>query len=583
MPANLQAHVQHAPAVTADVARWEDDGGAPALPIAGEEEWLRISAALSERLPELADREDVLVTCEYPTRSGAPGAFFPELAELEIDLNVFGRLRPATIKPERVGDEDRYPAAWGVLCHEAAHAAHSRWRFPASCHGTAQQAAGELLEESRAECVYLARRPGDRRYLRASVHRLIMQDISVSTPSDPWHAAMAAALTLARRDSGVLEPDEVKQVESIVTTVLGADKLRALAAIWTAAHASGDEDAQAMLEHARAWCETLGADPSQPEPAPDPACPRGELAEAIGQVAAVSGNEEAKAQPEAATSSAGAQRRKTKADKAHRIAQEIFTPGSDRHARSPITGTRPPTKNEKAAVAALARTLRAAAYRERVTTHVTSVAPPGRLVMRQALVRDAQRAAGALPTAAPWKQAVHRHTPAPPLRVGIAIDVSSSMKKAAAPIASAAWIIANAAARTGPDSRTATVAFDGALTAITAPGRKPKQVTQFTANGRGHRLADAIDALNAGVGLTTPGAGRLLVIASDGYYLRPGREAAAQRIAELADSGCAVLWLAFAPKAAPLPGAVYLELTDPADAVTAIGKAATRAVATATR
>jgi hypothetical protein len=247
--------------------------------------------------------------------------------------------------------------------------------------------------------------------------------------------------------------------------------------------------------------------------------------------------------------------------------------------KTPVVGTRPPTTAERSAAGQLAKALRSAAYRERVTTEVPSAAPPGRLNMRQALARDAQRAAGATPTATPWTRTVHRPHPTPPLRVAMAVDVSGSMGLAAAPMASAAWIVAKATALTDPDSRSATVAYDQSITAVTAPGRTPRHVTEFNATGLGHSLAEAVDALTAGVGLGDPGAGRLLVIASDGRYQRSEAVGAAARIAALRAAGCAVLWLAFAPDPRPLPGATVLELTDPAQAAAAIGRAATAALA----
>jgi predicted nicotinamide N-methyase len=96
----------------------------------------------------------------------------------------------------------------------------------------------------------------------------------------------------------------------------------------------------------------------------------------------------------------------------------------------------------------------------------------------------------------------------------------------------------------------------------------------------GHSLAEAIDALTAGVDLTQPGAGRLLVIASDGYYAAGEAARAAERVTALRAAGCAVLWLAFDPDPRPLPHATLLELADPAQAAAAIGKAATTALAT---
>lgn len=319
----------------------------------------------------------------------------------------------------------------------------------------------------------------------------------------------------------------------------------------------------------------------------------------IGKVVgAVMANEAAQAAARSRSEAARTARTRAKAAQAAHArqaaetAEKVFTPGArpftpdsqrerakGRRATSPVTGTRPPTKAEKAAAGQLARALRTAAYRERTVTVTASAAPPGRLNMRGALARDAQKAAGATPTAQPWIRTQRRQGPTPPLRVGIAVDVSGSMRAAAAPIASAAWIVAKAAALTDPDSRSATIAYRRSLTAITAPGRAPARVTEFDAEGGGHSLAEAIDAMTAGLDLMTPGTGRLLVIASDGYYRTHEAASAAERIATLRATGCAVLWLAFDPDPHPLPGATLLQLTDPAQAAPAISKAATAALA----
>ncbi|GAU65933.1 hypothetical protein SSP35_02_03020 [Streptomyces sp. NBRC 110611] len=93
------------------------------------------------------------------------------------------------------------------------------------------------------------------------------------------------------------------------------------------------------------------------------------------------------------------------------------------------------------------------------------------------------------------------------------------MHRATAPIASAAWILAKATALTDPDSRTATAtaAYGRPVTAITAPGRTPTRVTQFSAKGMGHSLAEVTDVLTAGLDLDRPEAGCLLVVASHGH------------------------------------------------------------------
>ncbi|MFF3517367.1 hypothetical protein ACFYX0_38565, partial [Streptomyces sp. NPDC002573] len=183
----------------------------------------------------------------------------------------------------------------------------------------------------------------------------------------------------------------------------------------------------------------------------------------------MAGNEATQRAAQARIAAARTARAKAKAAQAAharqaaQIAEKVFAPGArpftpdsqrertlGHRAPSPVTGTRPPTPSEKAAAGHLARALRAAAYRERTVTVTASAVPPGRLNMRGALARDAQKAAGALPTAQPWIRTQRRQGPTPPLRVGIAVDVSGSMRAAAHPIASAAWILAKAAALTGP-------------------------------------------------------------------------------------------------------------------------------------
>ncbi|UKY53511.1 hypothetical protein [Streptomyces inhibens] len=230
---------------------------------------------------------------------------------------------------------------------------------------------------------------------------LVLDDFTSTAPTDRWQTALAAGLILARRDAGILDPDETETLKNTLTNILGPDLLQTLADIWTTAHATGDEDGPAMMEHARAWCQALGAEAAAPAPTPDPSNGRkGELTEAIGKmVSQVQANDDAQAAAEAKVTAARAARAQAKADQAAqarqatKTAEKVFgsdgrpvTPENatkDRH-RSPVNGTRPPEPGEKAAAGRLARALRAAAYREPITTHTASAAPPGRLNMRQA-------------------------------------------------------------------------------------------------------------------------------------------------------------------------------------------------------
>jgi hypothetical protein len=154
---------------------------------------------------------------------------------------------------------------------------------------------------------------------------------------------------------------------------------------------------------------------------------------------------------------------------AERAAREVF--GRRTRPRA-VTGTRDPHEDEAAAARRLTRALREATAGQRatVTVTVTSKVPPGRLRMGKALAGKAQRAAGAVPTAEPFTRTRRRRVPAPPLRAGIACDISGSMGAFAGPVASAAWILARAAGHL-PSALTATVLFGKGVYALTRPGQ----------------------------------------------------------------------------------------------------------------
>ncbi|MFB6627261.1 hypothetical protein ACFCWD_22690 [Streptomyces sp. NPDC056374] len=589
-------HVQY-PATTpddeADLARWDDDGAPPAQPRSSPDAWLRVGAELGDRLVALSGRQDLLVTCRPGTRSGAPAAFFPTLGEVEFDAGLFAPLQPHEIHPRIVGDEERYPAAWGVFVHEAAHAAHSIWTPPAGADPRVVEAAF-LLEESRAEGAHLTRRPTDRTYLRTSARTLVMPDIAHPTLQGIEHAASVAALILGRRDVGILDAGETRAVADLCETVLGADLLATLTRVWTAAHQCADHDATTMLAHAQEWCDALDiAAPALPVPEnlvdllsgavgvvmdSTAATDAADLAEQAAANNAMAAQSKAQAQDRAQR--AGQRRQAAATAKSVFNARGTVSPDGTPAPRSnPVTGTRRPTAAEQSAASRLSRALRAAAYRERTEERTTSPTPPGRLNMRAALARDAQRAAGSVPTAEPFTHTRRRNSPTPPLRVGIAVDVSGSMRAACAPVASAAWIVARAAALTDPESLTATIAYDRHLTALTRPThRAPERVTTFEANGGAHNLGDAIDALDHGLALSLPGAGRLLVIVTDAQYTSDETAAAVTRVKRLTTAGCAVLQLTLTARSRHMPGTTLLHLPKPSSAPAAIATAATDAI-----
>ncbi|GAA5119083.1 vWA domain-containing protein [Pseudonocardia adelaidensis] len=585
--------------------------------------WLALSAAVTEEAPLIADRDDLVVTVAPGAGRGCPACFFPPHAAIEIDgVYLPAGVDPGTAAPQRSGDRGRYAALWGLLVHECAHARHSRWDPPPGAPPAVVSAA-LLLEESRIEGAHIRRRPDDRHWLRASATGLVLDEIGPGSGMTRPEAAHTAGLLLARVDAGILTPPETAPVAATIETILGAATLAQLREIWQAAHRTDDDDVDTMLELARRWCDTVGI-PTAPTPAATPpgssgtphtpVTPTGEptrpgetptgegtgepgetgemrapsdmdraISATLARVATAVACEPLPADPaELATAAADEEARAAAA--ADRSARRVFSPtrGHTSSGSTAISGTRPPDPAERVAARQLGRALDTAAVRDRAVIKTGSVLPPGRLRMRGALAADAQRAAGATPTAERFVRATRKITPAPPLRLGIACDVSGSMRAVAAPVASAAWILAQAAHHTRTDACTATVIFGKYVRPITRPGETPPQVAEFDAVDGTEDVPTALDALDGALGLCRPGAARLLVVISDGQFTARRRAAGQTRIDRLRHSGCAVLWLAPpSPYIEPLDGATVHTLTDPTTTARAIGKAATTALRTA--
>jgi len=103
-------------------------------------------------------------------------------------------------------------------------------------------------------------------------------------------------------------------------------------------------------------------------------------------------------------------------------------------------------------------------------------------------------------------------------------------------------------------------------------------VTTFTARDYTETPTKAVDALDAALGLSRPGAARLLILATDGLFLPEESDSVTQRLARLAESGCALLHLAFSPRGRRIVHTSLAVVTDPAAAIDVISKAATAAL-----
>ncbi len=556
---------------------------APAWLAAPAGDWKTLSDAMTAEVPAIAGRP-VPVACAPGAGLGSPACYLPGIPVIEVDGDLL-EADPDDCDPAIPGDRDRYPVTWGALVHECAHAAHTQVRIPHERRANWCQAARQL-EESRIEYRQAGRRPADRRYLRASATKLVLADFTAAgaDPASSREAGTAAALLLAREDAGILEPGETAPVAAKVEAAIGTGNLGRLRATWREFHETADDDPRTRVVLARRWCRILGLNPDAAPPAPLAITISSELAKALARAieilaAAVAADFAPPPPPFPPDAAADREHEKTSRRNAEKAAREVF---GRRTAPRAVTGTRDPRDDEAAAARRLTRALRDATAGGRDTVAVTSKVPPGRLRMGKALAGNAQRAAGAIPTAEPFTaHARSRRVPAPPLRVGIACDISGSMGAFAGPVASAAWILARAAGHL-PSARTASVLFGKGVYALTRPGEVPAKVTDFKATASSESACRAIDALDGALDLASPGTARLLVIVSDTMFVAPGEAAGAQqRITRLHRAGCGVIILT------PKDWAGYctythcqvIEAGDPADAIAAIARAAARALA----
>jgi hypothetical protein len=171
--------------------------------------WLKLSAALTECVADIAQRQDLLVQCAPGAGRGAPGCFVPALASVELDGTHLGA-DPRTCDPARPSDRERYPARGRAGARGRACRPHALG-VPAGSSDAAASAA-VLLEESRIEARHLRRRPGNRHWVRAAIRTLVLCRLPLSRwldgvrlavcPTGSHPTAGGYRRTVARPDPG---------------------------------------------------------------------------------------------------------------------------------------------------------------------------------------------------------------------------------------------------------------------------------------------------------------------------------------------------------------------------------------------
>lgn len=512
--------------------------------------WSAWNEAWTRQIEILTDRRDLRVVVAPGAGGGAPACFYPDYRRVEVDAAHIAD-NPEVTDPAKARHKTIVATGYGLLVHEASHAAHSLWRTPEGTPPVVAEVANQL-EESRAEFRQRGRRRSDRRWIRHTITTLLVPD--TARVDDLWHAGQLAALLLARVDARILTSKDVRAIRAAVTAVAGRKRLRRLRELWRQALECGDHDATTMIQIAWQWCYALDIDPARrPDvPQPDLGAFAGRLAAALNEyLAAALG-----------------------VTPAEFIDRQIVT----RHAAPAIWTRRDPTEAEAEAARHLAARLRQARTQHREAAVTPAPVPPGRLRTRQAITADAQTAAGMIPTAQRWQRRTTVPPRKPTLNLAVLVDVSLSMRKYQKPLSTAGWILAHGARRN--EAVTTTIAFGDTATLLVAPRQRPAQVLDMQAGGGTTAFCDAVKLADQLLDLRKRHTVRMVAVVSDGAL--PDKPAAQKLITVLDRAGCAVLWL----RPEGITGHTFADTTtihvaDPVQAVDEICTAAVTALARA--
>lgn len=214
------------------------------------EGWFDVGRTIGQLANNWAGRGDIVAFMGDEVTGGAPAAFNPKIAEVEVSVKqVFG-----AVKPDKVGDFTRratqydFPKATGAVIHEAFHARFSHWDLEVAQKNLKPDEfkAMMLLEEGRIEAQGIKLRPEGKNFLRACAMDLVIADSQEAFTTQPntYSAATIVALLHARIDAGILVESEATELIRLVDKYLTArtvEKLRAIA-----------RDFQAHTEHSNA-------------------------------------------------------------------------------------------------------------------------------------------------------------------------------------------------------------------------------------------------------------------------------------------------------------------------------------------
>lgn len=573
-------------------------------------EWLKVGSQIGQLVNRWAERNDLVVYVGSVMSAPAPALYDPRVAEIEVNAKeAFGYA-----DPEIIGDlNDRsmmyeFPKATGAILHEACHARFTQWDLVKSGADLKpnENEALHLLEEGRIEGLGVLTFPRNKEFLKACAMEIVLGDLdeeTLSTMSNTRVMARLAGLVGGRIDAGVLDYADVSDTIDLIISNLGAELYGQLRDLWRKAQAhSQHANAEPMYPLAIEW-ERLVSEKAKEKGEEQEGGSGGEgsitipisredlenLKEALTKsaeetewsaITELGEQEQDEKREETAKEKAEDSKRK---QEAKQMDSKIFAKNSTEmlltSSGSKLVETRKPTSAERVASVKVSEMLERAKYRERDVTEITSVIPAGRLRSRTMVQAHALKSKGIRTPVEAWQHKVRKHTDEPTLTLGVMVDVSGSMGGAMLPMATTAWVMAEAGRRI--QARTAMVYYGSGVFPTLRAGEKPNEVKVYTAPDGTEKFDEAFKALDGHLNLMETTGARVLVIVSDGHYTAEQSNKAKKWVAECDKRGVAVLWITFDSTTSYLESylkglsgnAISLAGTTPEQSAIIIGKA----------
>jgi len=528
-------------------------------------EWLSVGRDIGVLANSWSGRSDIVVFVGQGAGQGvAPACFLPESAELELDVaQAFGK----ATTPRMIGDltekknQYEFPKAVGLIFHEACHALTSQWSMKKASEDLNKKEfeALMLLEESRIEKIGVDRKPELRNFLRSASMEIIVHEIEEDSEqlSQVQSCANLVGLVLGRVQAGVLDKEDVYDVNILVTKVLGqeiVDKLKFILKNFQAYPSR--TDIEPLYPLAKQWVQIVEDLREERGEEDQDTSDSSKLMEMIKKALENSSSTisistsmelEEQEREEAWEEKVKQVTKESEQEKDNKeVATEVFGRGTKEliaKTDSTLIERRKPTTEERISAVKISKMLEQAKYRDRDEVEISSEIPYGKLRTRTLVQANALKSKGVHTKVEPWRRTVRKHTDDPTLNVGVMVDISGSMSSAMQPMATTAWVMSEAVKRV--QGRCSMVYFGNDVFPTLKAGESLSEVTVYSALDGTERFDKAFKALDGSLNLLSGQGARLLVVVSDGHYTENEKKHVKNWLRACAKANVGVLWIPF--------------------------------------